>query len=117
MHGAQARAIAEVGDDDSSVGKLGRDLAKLAADELIGQPVEAVAADARIGKLARKCEGLGKVRLGLVEGRVEAGHLRDVRRLGRDRLDRRQIVRLVQRRERRQRFQRLSTPSSPGRAR
>ena len=46
LHGAQARAIAEMGDDDALVGEFGCDLAQPAADKLIGQAVEAVAPDA-----------------------------------------------------------------------
>ena len=55
---------------------------------------------------AWKRESLGEMRLSLVKCRIEAGYLRNVRRFGHDRLDRRQIVRLVKRSERHQGLQR-----------
>ena len=42
--------------------------------------MEAVAPDARVGEIARQCESLRHLRLVAMERRVEAGHLRHVRR-------------------------------------
>ena len=61
-----------------------------------------VAADALFGEAARKGESLGKIRLGAMERRIEAGDLRNLRRKLHDRANGRQVVRLVQGRERRE---------------
>ncbi len=62
--------------------------------------MKTVAAHATLGKCMRKCERLRHRWLAVMERRVEARDLRQLRRAGKERLDRRQVVRLVQRRER-----------------
>ena len=69
----------------------------------IGQAVEAIAPYAGLRELARQRELLRQGRLALMEGGVEAGDLRDMRRGLGDRFDGGQIVRLMQRGERNQR--------------
>ena len=65
--------------------------------------MEAVGEDALVGEFARQAVELGQPRHGAVEGGVEAGHLRQVRHMFGDHVDRRQVVRLVQGRQRNQR--------------
>src|SRR5215813_569364 len=62
--------------------------------------MKAIAADALGRELARQREFAGKRRLVAMEGRVEAGDLRHLRRDGSDSPDGGDVVRLVQRRER-----------------
>jgi len=57
------------------------------------------------GELPGQRIGLGDRRLAAMERGIEASHLTDVRRGGRDRADRGDVVRLMQRRERHQTFQ------------
>ena len=60
-------------------GQRGLGLAEPRDDVVVGQAVEAVAADAGCRELARQGEFLGKRRLVAVEGGVEAGDLRQSR--------------------------------------
>ncbi len=64
--------------------------------------MEAVAADALFREFARQGEGLNFPCMRAMEGRIEAGHLRQRRLPAADRTDGRQIVRLMQRRKRRE---------------
>ena len=76
-------------------------------DVLVGQAVEAVAADALRVQLRGQREHLRDLRVAAVERGVEAGHLRQLRRALQQQADRRQVVRLMQRRERNELLQRL----------
>ena len=102
---AHAGAAAEMGDHDAAAGDLRRDLGQHARDVLVGQAVEAVAADAVVVEPARQGEPVGELGMAAVEGGIEAG---DLRQLGLDRGDRAdagEIVRLMQRRQRAERLE------------
>ena len=62
--------------------------------------MEPVAADTLFAEAPREGECLGKIRLAAVEGRVEAGDLRNLRRSLHNRPDRREVMRLMQGRQR-----------------
>ena len=82
---AHAGAAAEMGDHDPALGDLRRDLGQHARDVLVGQAVEAVAADALVVEPAGQGEPVGELGMAAVERGVEAG---DLRQLGLDRGDR-----------------------------
>jgi hypothetical protein len=69
--------------------------------------MEAVTPHAGVVKLGRQRESLRDVWIRAVERRVEAGHLRELRRALEQQGDRQQIMGLVQRRERDEALQRL----------
>ena len=100
LHRAEAGAAAEVRDDHAAVGDLRRDLGQDRGDVLVRQAVEAVALHAGLADLARQRHQLGDRRLAAMEARVEAGDLRHAGQPLGDRLDGREVVRLVERRER-----------------
>ncbi len=100
LEGAEARAIAEMGDDHPPAGAVGIEFPQPGRDVFVGQAVEAVTAYAGVVKAAGQAEHLGEFRLGAVERRVEAGHLGDLRRRLGDGADRREVVRLVERGQR-----------------
>ena len=102
---AQARAVAEMRDDDLAAGAFGRDPRQGRGDVFVRQPVKPVAADALRRQFARQGELLRHGRLGMVEGGIEAGDLRDARRRRGDGADRRDMVRLMQWRQRDQGLQ------------
>ena len=105
LHRAQTGAAAEVSDDHAPVGDLRRNLRQDRGDVLVRQAVEAVALHTGRADLARQRHELGDGRLAAMEARVEAGDLRHAGQPLRDRVNRREIVRLVERRERYQRAQ------------
>jgi hypothetical protein len=74
--------------------------------------VKSMVAHAGCGEIARQGELLRQRRLRAMEGGVEAGDLRHRRCSRCNRLDRREIVRLVQRRKRNQLGERLD-PEGP----
>ena len=87
-------------------GDLRRDLRQHRRDVLVRQAVKAVALHAGVADLARQRHELGDRRLAAMKAGVEAGDLRHVAAgVRHDRLDRREVVRLMQRRERHQRAQ------------
>ena len=61
--------------------------------------MKSVAANAFLAEVARQGESLGETRLGAVEGGVEAGDLRDLRRSFHDRAHGGEVVGLMQWRE------------------
>ena len=87
------------------LGDLRRDLGQHARDVLVGQAVEAVAADAVVVEPARQGEPVGELGMAAVEGGIEAGDLRQVGLDRGDRADAGEIVRLMQRRERTERLE------------
>ncbi|MNZ43896.1 hypothetical protein D3C78_615100 [compost metagenome] len=116
MHGAQAGAVAEVGDHHPAGSRRWVQLRQDAGDVLVGQPVEAVAPHAALGDGRRQGEHLREFGLPAMEGGVEAGHLGQLRRPLGDGADRRQVVRLVQRGERVEAGEPLQYPAvHPGR--
>ena len=76
------------------------DLAQAARDVLVGQPVEAIAAHARLVPAVGDGEAVRDLGVRAVKGRVEAGHLGDVRVAAANLPDRGQIVGLMQRGQR-----------------
>ena len=67
LHRAHAGAAAEMRDDHAAAGDLRRFLRQHRGDVLVGQPVEAVALDARRADLARQRHDLGDRRLTAIE--------------------------------------------------
>ena len=100
LEGAEARAVAEMGDDHTAAGAGGIEVPQPGRDVFVGQAVEAVAAHPSVVETAGQAEHLGEFRLRPVERRIEAGHLRDLRRRLGDGADRREVVWLVERGER-----------------
>ena len=73
----QAGAAAEMGHDDAAVGGCRtEDVGQNAGDVFIGKAVKPVAPDALGGEPARQRERGGDFGLRMMEGRVEAGDLR-----------------------------------------
>ena len=97
---AHARAVAEVQDDAAAARRLRVELRQDRCDVLVRQAVEAVALHAGVVQLAGQGEHLRELRLGAMERRVEASHLRQLGPALEQEPDRRQVVGLVQRRER-----------------
>ena len=100
LHRAQARAVAQVSEDDPPVGKLRRELLQARSEELVGEAVKSIAANAFLREAPRQGERLRQIGLGAMEGRVEAGDLRYLRRGHHDRTDGGEVMRLMQGRER-----------------
>ena len=100
LHGAEARAIAEMRDDDAPLGHFRRNFSQPARDIFIGDAVKAVTPDSLLGIFSRDGESLRDRRLAAMEGRVETGDLRQLRMGGPYRPNDREIMRLMQRRER-----------------
>ena len=97
---AHAGAAAEMGDHHSAGSDLRRHLGQHARDVLIGQAVEAVAANALVIEPARQGEPVGELGMAAVERGIEAGDLRQVGLDCGDGADAGEIVRLMQRRQR-----------------
>ena len=102
FHRAKACAIAQVSEDDPPAGKLRRELPQARREELVGETVKSVTTNAFLTEAPRQSERLSQIGLGAMEGRVEAGDLRYLRRGLHDRADGGEVVRLMQRRERRE---------------
>jgi hypothetical protein len=94
-----------MGDDHAAPGDLRCYLGQHTRDVLVGQTVEAVAANAVVVKAARQREPVGELGMAAVERGIEAGHLRQLRLDRGDRPDAAEIVRLMQRRERTERLE------------
>ena len=104
--GTHGSAIAQVGDDDGTVGLvLPDDFRQLAGDVVIRQAVETIALDAFLRERAGNGIGLRQRRLGAVEGRIEAADLTDCGQQRPHGFDCAQVVRLVQRGERNEGFE------------
>ena len=99
-HGAQARTITQMRDDDPARRSDGVKLRQGSGDVLVGQTVKAVAMHAALGDLGRQREGLGDRWLGTMKRRIKTGDLRQVGTIQHQAPNRREIVRLVQRRQR-----------------
>ena len=93
-------------DDKLAPGKRRIDLLETSGDELIGNAVEAVALDALGAQRPRDRQSPGDRRLVVMKRRVEAGHLRQMWADSGDRLDGREIMRLMQSRQRNESLQR-----------
>ena len=105
MHGAQARAAAQMGDDHARPRGITDHLRKHAGDVFIGKAVKTITPYAFVMERAGQGETPGHIRLAGMERRVEAGDLRQVWMQLRQRPNGCQIVRLMQRRQRHQRLQ------------
>ena len=105
LHGAQAGAAAQVGDDDLAARDRAKALLQHQRLVFVRQAVEAVAAQAPLPRIVRQGQHLLDLRHRVVEGRVEARHLGDIGPRFQQYLDRLQRERLVQRRERHKTFQ------------
>ena len=110
VDGAHAGAIAEMGHDELAARTFRRHLRQHRDDVFVGKAVKPVAANALGRQLARQGEFLCQRRLRSVEGRVEAGNLRERGHNGANGADRRDMVGLVQRRERHQHFKCANHP-------
>src|SRR4051812_24835945 len=104
-------------DDDSPGGELRGDLLQPQTHELVREAMEAVAANARLGQLSRQCKHLREQSLSAVECRVEASNLGNMRSRCCDRLNRRDVMRLMEWRERTQALERRDCLSSNQRGR
>ena len=104
---AETGATTQVRDDSAPVGDLGRHLWQDRGDVLVRQAVESVALHDARADVARQRHDLGDGGLPPVEAGVEASYLRHAGKLLGDRVDRRQVVRLMERSERNQRSQLL----------
>ena len=102
VHSAQARAVAEVGNDHFCIGQRGRSFVEPLRNIFVGETVEAVAAHPQLGNLSRQGEHLRECRLRAMEGCIEARDLRNVRRLLGDGINSGKIMGLVQWRKRTQ---------------
>src|SRR5712692_10718479 len=98
-----ARAVAQVGDDDTR----GRRAGKRLHDVFERDTVKAEAADSLVPQRARQREALGHFRHLAMESGVEARHLRQARKPASRGLDAIDFARKMQRRERDQTPQRL----------
>ena len=105
LHGAQAGAVSEVGDDRAALSRLRVDPRKDRGNVLVGKAVEAVAPDALLGVFPGQGEGLAYGRDARVKGGVEAGHLRQIRVSLSKGADGGQVVGLMKRRQGHELFQ------------
>jgi hypothetical protein len=96
-----------MGGHDPSLGHLRREFAEALADVLVGQAMEAVAAHAFLVQPLRDREAIGYLRMAPMEGRIEAGHLKQVWLPLQDCADRGQVVGLMQGRQRHEALQML----------
>ena len=99
-HGGQARAVAEMREDDAALRCRRVAEAREFFHQIgIGQTVETVALNSLGVEAARNRQQLGHARHGVVKRRVEAGHLRQFRMTLAERLDQfdlaRQMIRVV----------------------
>ncbi len=85
---------------DAPVGNFGCDVGEPARDVFVGQAVESIAANALGVERLRNRKAVRHLGMPAMEGRVEAGHLQNLRLPLQDRPDWRQIVWLMQRSER-----------------
>ena len=104
-HRTQAGAVAKMGDDDAAVGLLAQCAGQCSRDVLVRQSVKAVTAQAVCGNGVRQRQRLRDRGLGAVERGIKTCDLREFGAQFAQRLDRRQVVRLVQRCERCQRVE------------
>src|SRR5208337_3005795 len=95
LNRAEASAVPQVGEDDAPASELRRELLQARDEKLVGESMKPVSPDALFGEAAREGERLGKIRLGAMERRVEAGDLRKLRRDIHDRAHGRDIVWLM----------------------
>ena len=101
-HCAQAGAVAEMREDDSSACEVGRQFAQPRHKKLVGKAMKPVAPNARVRKPPRQSKCLGQIRLTAMKSRVETRDLRYLRRSIQDCANGSEIVRLVKRRQRRE---------------
>ena len=85
-----------MGDHHAALADVWRNLGQHARDVLVGQTVEAVAADALVVEAARQREPVGELGMAAVKSGIEACHLRQVGLDRGDRADAGEIVRLMQ---------------------
>src|SRR5690606_12463400 len=104
---AEAGPVAEMGDDGAPGQGRAGDLREARHHRLVGQTVEAIAAQAALPELERQGEACRLARLRGVKRRVEAGDLRQIGEAAFQRADGRDVVRLLQRGQRNQLLQRL----------
>ena len=90
-----------MGDDHPALGDIGRDLRQGLGDILVGKTVESVTPNALGVELMRNRIVVCDRFMRAVKRGVETGHLRQLRKIGQQRADRRQIMRLMQRSQRR----------------
>src|SRR5208282_1837251 len=100
LDGAKTRAVPKVRDYHAGFCEVWGDRIKAGGDIFVGNAVEAITSDPLLCVSAGDCKGLRERRLTPMKGCVEAGDLRQFRTRRADRLDYREIVRLVKRRER-----------------
>ena len=98
-HRAQAGAAAQMRDDRASARAIAMPLGQRDGHVLVREPVKTIAPDTTLPQRIRQWKHLFHLRKRPVERRVEARHLRQVRGLGEQGLDRLQRERLVQRRQ------------------
>ena len=67
LHRAQARAVAEMGEDNPLVRKVRRELLEPRSEELIREAMKSIPANAFLAEVARQGESLGETGLGAVE--------------------------------------------------
>lgn len=101
-HRAQAGAVAEMREDDSSACEVGRQFAQARRKKLVGTAMKPVAPNARVSKPPRQSKCVGQIRLTGTKRRVETRDLRYLRRPIQDCANGSEIVRLVKRRQRRE---------------
>ena len=90
-----------MGDHHAALGACGPTIVRQdAGDVFVGQAVEPVAPNSLFCQAARQSKGGGDFRLGVVEGSVEAGDLRQARVQFRKRRDGGEVMRLMERGER-----------------
>src|SRR5512144_477401 len=92
-------------DDSASYGRLGVILRQHRRDIFIGQTMKAVAPYPPLSDGRRQGEGLGDRRVGMVEGGVETGDLRQRWRALQQDFDGGEVVRLMQWGQRHQAFE------------
>ncbi len=94
-----------MGDDHSAARNFRCDLRQALSNVLVGKAVKSVAPDAIVMELVRDRVVVRDLVVVAVKGRIEAGDLRQSRKIGQQRPDRRQIVGLMQRCQRNVTFQ------------
>ena len=99
-HRAQAGAASKVRDDHAALCDLGRHPGQDRRDVFVRQAVKPVALDARAADLERQRNQIGDGLVPAMKTRVEAGDLRHAGQPRGDRIDGREVVRLMQGRER-----------------
>ena len=100
LHGAQAGAAAQVGDDGTAARGVAMALGQCQRHEFVGQAVKAVAAQAALPGVPGQGQHFFHIGQRVVKGRVEAGYLREIRQVLQQRADGFERERLVQWRQR-----------------